>query len=61
MVLEEFERQYNVTLVVQNIDTEQLFSGSFGHNNLEVALNAITLPLHLTYSKTGHTITLKRE
>jgi transmembrane sensor len=44
-----------------NIDTNQLFTGSFAHNNIEVALKAITLPLHVTYSKTNHTILLKRE
>lgn len=60
-VLDEFERQYNVTFNVQNIDTNQLFTGSFAHNNIDLALQAITLPLHVTYSKTNHTITLKRE
>lgn len=60
-VLSEFERQYNVTFVAQNIDTKQLFTGSFAHNNIEIALKSITLPLHLTYSKTNNTVTLKRE
>lgn len=60
-VLEEFERQFNVTFKSENIDTNQLFTGSFGHNNIEIALKSITLPLHLTYSKTNNTITLKRE
>lgn len=60
-VIAEFERQYQVDITLLNIDTNQLFTGSFGHNNLEVALKAITLPLHVTYSKTNHTIILKRE
>lgn len=60
-VLSEFERQYGVTFKLQNVNTEQLFSGSFAHNNLELALKSITLPLQLTYSKTNHTITLKSE
>ena len=60
-VLAEFERQYNVTINLQKVNDSQLFTGSFTHNNLEVALKSITLPLHLTYSKTDHTITLKRE
>ncbi|MBP0904434.1 FecR family protein [Mariniflexile gromovii] len=60
-VIAEFERQYHVTFKLQNIDANQLFTGSFAHNNLEVALKAITLPLHVTYSKTNGTITLKRE
>tara|TARA_R110000868_G_scaffold88088_5_gene245791 strand:+ start:4113 stop:5009 length:897 start_codon:yes stop_codon:yes gene_type:complete len=60
-VLSEFERQYNVTFTNQNIDTNQLFTGGFAHNNIEIALKSITLPLHLTYSKTNNTVTLKRE
>jgi transmembrane sensor len=60
-VLAEFERQYNVAFTLLNIDTNQLFTGSFAHNNIEVALKAITLPLHVTYSKTNRAIILKRE
>lgn len=60
-VIAEFERQYDVDITLLNIDSNQLFTGSFAHNNLEVALKAITLPLHVTYSKTNRTITLKRE
>ena len=60
-VLAEFERQYNVTFNVQNIDTNQLFTGSFAHHNFDLALKSITLPLHVTYRKTNHTVTLKRE
>ena len=60
-VIAEFERQYNVTFKMNGIDTEQLFTGSFSHDSLGVALKNITLPLGATYSKTNNTITLKRE
>lgn len=60
-VIAEFERQYNYTIHSQNIDTEQLFTGSFTHNNIDIALKSITLPLKISYRKTDHTITLKRE
>ncbi len=60
-VIAEFERQYNVTFTLNNIDANQLFTGSFAHDNIEVAIKAITLPLHLTHSKINNTITLKRE
>ncbi|MDO7171845.1 FecR family protein [Mariniflexile sp. AS56] len=60
-VIAEFERQYEVDITLLDINSNQLFTGSFAHNNLEVALKAITLPLHVTYSKTNRTITLKRE
>jgi ferric-dicitrate binding protein FerR (iron transport regulator) len=61
IVLAEFERQYNVTIDPTNVDVTQLFTGGFTHNNMDVALKAITLPLHVTYSKTKNTITLKRD
>ncbi|PKQ45307.1 FecR family protein [Confluentibacter flavum] len=60
-VLAEFERQYGITFSLQNIDNEQLFTGNFTHDNIDIALKSITLPLQLTYSKTNHTIILKRE
>lgn len=61
IVLDEFERQYNVTIDPTNVDVTQLFTGGFSHNNMELALKAITLPLHVTYNKTKNTITLKRD
>ncbi|GAA3637417.1 FecR family protein [Flavivirga jejuensis] len=60
-VIAEFERQYDVDITLINIDSRQLFSGSFAHDNIDVAIKAITLPLHVTYSKVNNTIILKRE
>ena len=60
-VIAEFERQYNVTFSVNTIDTNQLFTGSFAHNNLDIALQAITIPLNLAYTKNNNKISLKRE
>lgn len=60
-IITEFERQYGVDITLLNIDSTQLFTGSFTHDNLEIALKSITLPLHLTYSKTNNTIILKGE
>lgn len=60
-VIAEFERQYHVTFKIKGIDTEQLFTGSFSHDSIDVALKNITLPLGATYSKTNNTIILERE
>ena len=60
-IITEFERQYGVDFTLINIDSTQLFTGSFTHDNLEVALKSITLPLHLTYSKNNNTIILRGE
>lgn len=48
-VFEELERQYNISVETTGINTSQLFSGSFSHNNLEVALKSITIPVNLYY------------
>lgn len=60
-VVAELERQYNVDITLVNIDSTQLFTGKFTHDNLDVALKSIALPLHLTYSKQNNSIILKRE
>ncbi|WJJ97606.1 FecR family protein [Algibacter luteus] len=60
-VIAEFERQYNVNITLIGIDSTQLFTGSFAHDNIDLALKSITLPLHATYSKSNNTITLKGE
>jgi ferric-dicitrate binding protein FerR (iron transport regulator) len=60
-IISEFERQYGVDITLLNVDSTQLFTGNFTHNNLEIALKSITLPLRLTYSKTNDTIILKGE
>src|SRR5690554_551662 len=57
-VLEELERQYQVSIDTKNIDTTVLFTGHFVHNNLDLALKAITLPLNLDYSKEDSLIVL---
>ncbi len=53
MVISEFERQYNVVISLDNIDTNRLFTGGFGHDNLNDALKAITSPLDISYHIDG--------
>ncbi|SDS08901.1 protein of unknown function [Formosa sp. Hel1_31_208] len=60
-VVAEFERQYNVSIEFDNLNGSQKFTGSFTHNDIEIALKSITLPLQLKYSKLDNIITLKRE
>jgi ferric-dicitrate binding protein FerR (iron transport regulator) len=61
-VLREFERQYDVTINSEHIDVDQLFTGSFVHNNKELALKSITLPLNLNYSmEDNHSVILSSE
>ncbi|WP_296316881.1 FecR family protein [Winogradskyella sp. UBA3174] len=60
-VISEFENQYNQKITLENIDTSRLFTGSFIHKNIDLALKSITIPLNLSYSKSKTSILLKRE
>ena len=50
-VLNELERQYDVIIVTERIDTQRLFTGGFVHNNIEQALTSITVPFALDYKQ----------
>lgn len=49
-VFAELQRQYDVEVLLEAIDTEKLFTGGFIHGNLELALKSITEPMGLSYS-----------
>ncbi|WP_435579067.1 FecR family protein [Gilvibacter sp.] len=49
-VLNELEHYYNIQLEVSDIDLEKRFTGSFTHQDLDIALQSICNPLQMTYS-----------
>ncbi|MEP0266016.1 FecR family protein [Dokdonia sp.] len=61
VVIAEFERQYGIAIHLEEIDAKQLYTGSFIHDNMDIALKSITLPLNLKFSRTNRMITLKSE
>ncbi|MCJ7758545.1 MAG: FecR family protein, partial [Gillisia sp.] len=48
-VVKELERQYNISIEYNVKYENNLFTGSFMHSNLELALQAISIPLNLKY------------
>lgn len=48
-VIQELERQYNVSVLTRNVDTDQLFTGKFTHSDLSLALKSVIIPLDLTF------------
>ncbi|MEJ1222964.1 FecR family protein [Sediminicola sp. 1XM1-17] len=50
-VLDEFERQYNVTVTVRDIDINQLFTGTFSNTNIDLALESISVPTNIKFKK----------
>jgi len=54
IVLNELERQYDITLnIPKNLQLHRLYTGNFPHNNLEEALQSISVPMNLKYSLKG--------
>jgi ferric-dicitrate binding protein FerR (iron transport regulator) len=49
IVIKELERQYPIKITLKNVDSEKRFTGSFTHENLDLALKAICEPLQLHY------------
>ncbi len=52
-VLKEFERQYPINITTQNINVTKRFSGTFTHNDLNLALKSVCEPLNLAYTING--------
>lgn len=55
-VIAELERQYDIKIKLEGVDTTKLFTGSFTNNNEKIALQAVTIPLQLSYRIQGKTI-----
>jgi ferric-dicitrate binding protein FerR (iron transport regulator) len=60
-VIREFERQYDVSIETQNIDVAVLFTGGFKHHDIVIAMQTISSPMQLTYTKEGKKMILSSE
>jgi ferric-dicitrate binding protein FerR (iron transport regulator) len=49
-VFDEFQRQYDIKVETNNIDLQQLFTGSFSNTNINLALQSISAPSQIQYS-----------
>lgn len=52
-VLAEFERQHNLEIATKNIDTEQLFTGTFSNTDKDLALKSICMPSQIKFKFEG--------
>ncbi|XOV92261.1 MAG: FecR family protein [Bacteroidota bacterium] len=48
-VLKELERQYDIAIKTNNVELDQQFTGAFPHDNINLALKSISVPLKLSY------------
>ncbi|MEO1010268.1 MAG: FecR domain-containing protein [Bacteroidota bacterium] len=55
-VLDEFERQHNITVRTQNIDLNQLYTGTFSNTNTDLALQSISVPSQIKYKLEGNKV-----
>jgi ferric-dicitrate binding protein FerR (iron transport regulator) len=55
-VIAELERQFVIEIKTKNVDTSKLFTGTFTHKDQKIALEAVTIPLQLSYTIKGKTI-----
>jgi transmembrane sensor len=58
IVLEELKRQYSIKLTAKFNGTDQRFTGSFTHSDLNLALKSICNPLHLAYTIEEESVTI---
>jgi len=49
LVIDELERQYEVTVETNNVVLNKLYTGSFTHGDITLALESILVPLDLDY------------
>lgn len=52
-VLNEFQRQFNVHVETQNVNGDQLFTGTFSNTNIDLALQSISVPSQIKYKLEG--------
>ncbi|MEW7289425.1 FecR family protein [Aquimarina sp. 2304DJ70-9] len=57
-VLDEMERQYNITFKRSTIDQNQLFTGGFNYKDLKIALESVLVPMGIEYVVNGNMVLL---
>jgi ferric-dicitrate binding protein FerR (iron transport regulator) len=60
IILAELERQYEVSVDASTIDKNVIFTGSFTHEDLETAMEGITVPLNLKFQISGKRVTITK-
>nr|WP_299343093.1 FecR domain-containing protein [Allomuricauda sp.] len=55
-VFEELERQYNITVKIENVDTGLLFTGTFSNTDMKMALKSISTPSRIKFKQEGDNV-----
>ena len=57
-VLDELERQFDLEITTQNVNLDQLYTGSFSNTNLKLALESISAPSNLEFNIEGKQVSI---
>ena len=57
-VLDDLQNQYGYIIKTKDVNLEQLYTGGFTHKDINVALQAVTIPLQLSYKIEEKRITI---
>lgn len=57
-VVAELQRQYGISIDASRVDVNRLYTGTFTHTNLKIALESVTIPLNLKYKIDGNNVVL---
>ena len=60
-VAQELERQYPIQVIIEGAVKNELFTGSFTHTDLDIALQSLGAPFNLSYTQKENTVTLARD
>lgn len=52
-VLDELQRQYDITVEANDIDMNKIFTGTFSNTNLNLALKSISTPTQISFTLDG--------
>ena len=55
-VINEFQRQYDIKVTTQNINLNQLFTGTFSNTNINLALQSISTPSGIKFKLEGNKV-----
>lgn len=55
-VFAELERQFNIKVKTENVDSNQLFTGTFSNTALKIALESISTPSKISYTLEGDNV-----
>ncbi|MCM4168548.1 hypothetical protein KCTC52924_02123 [Arenibacter antarcticus] len=55
-VLDEFQRQFNLEVTTENLDIDQLFTGSFSNTDKNLALRSISAPSGMKFKIEGEKV-----